>query len=363
MKLPPFSRVLVLFSLFLVGSAFAAADTYSFKRGVNISEWLSQNFGKHTYAAKWFGPSDLEWIAKHGFDHIRLPVDIRLCLKSDGTLDDEKLKPVREAIAWSKANHLGVVLDAHFLPGADFNSHGGDNRAFTVPELMEKDAVLWRDLAKRFENEGDWLRFEILNEPVAHENEQLNPFMHRMLKAIRESNPTRVVYVTSNKWSAFRTVPDVVLPDDQHIALTIHNYEPLIFTHQRAPWVGYLATMPPIPFPGTVPDLTGTFTPGPHTANLHGGIQLTIADVDAAFTRVADWVQAHRPGLEVYVGEFGVYHVAPDDSKKRWLHTIVSECEQRGWGWAVWDYEGGFAVRDPKTGEGTAVLEGLFGKQ
>ncbi len=363
MKPPRLIRSLAASALLLASAAFtSAADHSSFKRGVNISEWLSQNFGKHTYAANWFGPSDIAWIAKQGFDHIRLPVDIRLCLKPDGTLDDEKLKPVWEAIAWSKANHISVVLDAHFLPGADFNSHGGDNRAFTDTAIMEKDAVLWGALAKRFAGEGDYLRFEILNEPVANENQQLNPFMHRMLKAIRESNPTRIVYVTSNKWSAFSTVPDVVLPEDDHIALTIHNYEPLIFTHQRAPWVGFLSTMPPIPFPGKVPDLTGHFTPGPHSQDLHAGMELTVADVQARFDRVAEWVQAHRPGLEVYVGEFGVYHLAEDESKKRWLHAIVSECEKRDWGWAVWDYEGGFAVRDAKTGQGTAVLEGLFEK-
>ncbi|HEU5080825.1 MAG TPA: cellulase family glycosylhydrolase [Opitutaceae bacterium] len=342
-------------------AASSAKDSYQFKKGVNISHWLSQNFGERTYGAPWFGEADVKWIAQQGFDHLRLPVDIRLCLKADGSLDDAKLKPIWQTIHWAKANKLGVVLDAHFLPGADFNSHGGDNRAFTDPVLMEKVAVIWRDLAKRFANEGDWLRFEILNEPVAKENAQLNPFMRKMLASIRESNPTRMVYVTSNRWSAFSTVPDVVLPDDAHIALTIHNYEPLIFTHQRASWTNFKENMPPIEFPGTLPDLTGTYDEGAHTKGLEAGRKLTVEEVQAAFQKVDDWVKRTRPGLEVYVGEFGVYRPAPSESKKRWLHTIVSECAKRGWGWAVWDYKGGFAVRDAN-GKGTDVLAGLFGK-
>ncbi len=336
----------------------AGASAFSFKRGVNISHWLAQNEGPDSYAAPWFGESDVAWIAQHGFDHIRLPVDLRECLKPDGTLDGAKLKPVVDLIAWAKKRGLGTVLDAHFLPGADFNSVGGDKRVYTDEPLQAKVAGVWRELAKRFASEGPWLRFEILNEPVAEENAQLNPFMHRMLAAIRESNPTRMVYVTSNKWSQFATVPDVVLPDDPNIALTIHTYEPLAFTHQRAPWVGFKDTLPPVKFPGVVPDLTG------HTTEIfggyiHAGDVLTVEQVKANFARVDAWLKTHAPKIEVYVGEFGVFEAADDESARRWISTVVHECESRGWGWAVWDYNDSFGVRK-KNGGGTRILDGLF---
>ena len=348
-------------------SALGAAESksggdghFTFKKGVNISHWLSQNFDT-PYGASWFNESDVAWIAQHGFDHVRLAVDIRECLKPDGTLDDAKLKPIHDCIAWAKANGLGLVLDAHFLPGADFNTSGagGDRRVYTNPALEQKVAALWRDLARRFANEGPNVRFEILNEPVADKNEELNPFMAHMLAAIRESNPTRVVYVTSNKWSQFSTVHDVVLPDDPNIALTIHNYEPLVFTHQRASWVGFTDKLPAVSFPGTVPEWKPYLRPEfkDHTFP-KPGTALTVAEVDQAFKKVADWVAKTRPGLEVYVGEFGVYEAADDASKVRWLQTIVHNCEDRGWGWAVWEYEGSFGVRKPKDGA-TAVLTGL----
>jgi len=204
--------------------AAVQGTNYTFKRGVNISHWLSQNFAARPYAAPWFGESDIDWIAKQGFDHIRLPVDVRLCIDADGHLQTPKVQPIVDAIRWARTRGLGTVLDAHFLPGADFNSVGGDSRAYTDEALQKKVAEVWRELARNFAKEGSWLRFEILNEPVAAENKQLNPFMHRMLAAIRESNPTRIVYVTSNRWSSFSTVADVELPDDENIALTIHYY-------------------------------------------------------------------------------------------------------------------------------------------
>ncbi len=334
--------------------------TYTFKRGVNISHWLSQNSAQRPYAAPWFGEADVAWIAKQGFDHIRLPVDVRTCLTPEGTLDEKKLKPIQDAIQWAGSVGLGVVLDAHFLPGADFNSVGGDKRVYTDESLQAHVAEIWGNLARHFAAEGPWLRFEILNEPVAAENKLLNPFMHRMLAAIRASNSDRVVYVTSNKWSSFSTVQDVELPNDSHVALTLHTYEPMAFTHQRASWVGFNDTLPPVSFPGKVPNLKGHTTENFHLG-IHEGDELTVAQIEASFAKVDAWIKKNAPNIEVYIGEFGVYHAADPDSQRRWIATIVKECEKRGWGWAVWDYKGGFAVRNAD-GSGTAILQALFNK-
>jgi endoglucanase len=364
MKIPLFLRLAPMLCVGLAAlplAAPAATDpVYTFKKGVNISHWLSQNEGTQTYAAPWFGEKDVAWIAAQGFDHIRLPVDVRLCLTADGTLDDAKLKPIADTIAWARARGLGLVLDAHFLPGADFNSVGGDSRVYTDAFIQEKTARVWRALARYYASEGPYLRFEILNEPVANENKQLNPFMHRMLAAIRESNPTRIVYVTSNKWSSFPTVPDVELPADKNIALTIHYYEPLVFTHQRAPWVGFSNTLPPVSFPGTTPDVTGHTLPH-YGLGLHAGDKLTPAAIEEAFAKVSAWLATHAPTIEVYLGEFGVYQAADADSTRRWIATVRAASESRGWGWAVWDYNDSFGVRKAD-GSGTAVLEGLFAK-
>jgi endoglucanase len=341
-------------------AARAADDpVYTFKKGVNISHWLSQNeAGK--YGAPWFGEGDVEWISKQGFDHIRLPVDFRECLAADGSLDEAKLKPIEDAIRWARARSLGTDLDAHFLPGADFNSVGGDNRAYTDMAIQETAANTWRQMARHFASEGSYLRFEILNEPVAKQNADLNPFMAHMLSAIRESNPTRIVYVTSNRWSSFHTIGDVVLPDDANIALTIHFYEPMIFTHQRASWAGFKNTLPPVTFPGTTPDVTGYTLPNFHT-KLQPGEPLTVEQIDKTFASVSAWLADHAPKIEVYVGEFGVYAPAPDDSKRRWIETVRKDAESRGWGWGVWDYNDSFGVRR-HDGSGTPVLEGLFSK-
>jgi endoglucanase len=362
----PFRNLILPALGFLVAGVISTAragtePVYTFKKGVNISHWVSQNEGDYGYGAPWFGEGDVDWIARQGFDHIRLPVDFRQCFAADGSLEPDRVKPIEDTIRWARARGLGVVLDAHFLPGADFNSVGGDHRAYTDAALQKTCAQCWRLMARHFAGEGPYLRFEILNEPVALENKDLNPFMHHMLAVIRESNPTRIVYVTSNKWSQFATVPDVVLPDDPNVALTIHFYEPIVFTHQRAPWVGFTKTLPPVSFPGVVPDLAGHTLPNFHHGEIHPGDSITVEQIQAKFARVSAWLAVHAPNIEVYVGEFGVFKPADAVSTRRWIATVSTEAARRGWGWAVWDYNDSFGVRD-KNGSGTPVLDGLFAK-
>jgi endoglucanase len=358
-------RALLLGLDLLAGcSLLAAADPASarastFRRGVNISHWLSQNNAALPYAAPWFRAEDVAWIAAQGFDHIRFPVDGRVWLKADGSLDEAAIAPFDQALQWSRAHGLGAILDMHFLPGASFDPGSQENALFTDEALLRRVADFWRRVAERYAGEGPWLRFELLNEPVADTSAQLNAFEARMLAAIRPSNPTRIIYLTSNRWSSFDTIPEVAVPADPNIAFTFHFYIPMLFTHQRASWARLPANMPAVPFPGPVPDLTGC-VPKDHFAWLPPGTELSAAaQIDPAFARVAAWAREHAGAREIHIGEFGVYAPADAASKRHYIAAIRAASERLGFGWAVWDYNESFGVRD-RQGRPTPVLEGLF---
>ena len=336
----------------------AKAGPHAFKRGVNIDNWLSQNEGDMTYAAPWFTEQDVAWIAAQGFDHLRLPIDSRIWLKADGTLDEAKVAPFDQALAWVRKHGLGAILDVHFLDGADFNTDAAsDTRVFTDPKLMDKAAHLWRTLATRYAKEGDYLRFELLNEPKAEKNAQLNVFNLRMLAAIRESNPTRMVYFPCNKWNTIPNVVDLELPaNDPNVAVTVHFYEPLIFTHQKAPWAFPAGDkMPAVPFPGKVPDLTGIVPAGQAVPASLAAAQ----DIDPMFERLADWARTKGAGREILLGEFGVFYKADPQSTINWARAVRQACERHGFSWAVWGYKSVFPVR-LKDGSPAPMLEGLM---
>ena len=117
--------------------------------------------------------------------------------------------------------------------------------------------------------------------------------------------------------------------------------------------------MPAVHFPGVVPDLTG-FVPKDHYAWLPPGTELSAArQIDPAFARVAAWAREKAPGHEIHIGEFGVYVAADAGSKRRYVAAIRAAAERDGFGWAVWDYNDSFGVRD-RRGRPTPILAGLF---
>lgn len=333
-------------------------SVFNFYRGVNISHWLAQHHAERPYGAGWFTEQDCAWIKEQGFDHIRIPVDGRVWAERGAELQEDKVAPFDRALGWAERHGLGVILDMHFLPGASFEPTSQENRVFTDAALQESVAAFWGRVAKRYASVGPHLRFEILNEPVAANESDLNAFNRRMLAAIRETNPKRLVYITSNRWSHFDRVESLEVPEDPAVAITLHFYEPFVFTHQGANWMNFSPDMPLVRFPGVVPDLTGSAPEG-HWVLKNAGKLLSFAEVEEAFEKLAKWASRHAPGREIHIGEFGAYRTAAAEDRRYYAAVVRAAAEARGWGWAAWDYRGGFAVRDEQ-GRGTEVLKGLF---
>lgn len=88
-------NILLLFILLLLFSmqSVSAKCNYEFKKGLNISHWLAQHFeGKYADPFR-FSSQDAKWAAENGFDHIRIPVDGRILLSTEGKLITELLEP------------------------------------------------------------------------------------------------------------------------------------------------------------------------------------------------------------------------------------------------------------------------------
>jgi endoglucanase len=334
------------------------APTFGFHRGVSIAHWMAKIPEEAGLGAPWFGVADIDWIAAQGFDHIRYPLDGRLVWRADRTLDEAKLAPLTKALHLTRARGLGAVLDLHFLPGGRFSKDNQDPAIFTDPRARGEAVAFWTALARRFAAEDDYLRFELINEPFAPGAEKLNELNDALIAAIRSVNASRILYVTTNLSSTFATLPGLRVPADAHVAIVLHYDEPLVFTHQRASWKQCPPDMPLVEFPGQVPDLRKLFPPD-HFAYAASLTELNEKAIEADFARAAAWLRQNAPGREIYLGEFGVNEMAPDQSRTNYIHAVSQAAARRGWGWAVWSYNGLMAVRDSH-GAPTPVLRGLF---
>lgn len=286
-----------------------AAPEPSFRRGINVNHWLSGLYDDHTYAASWFDEEDVTWIAAQGFDHIRFRVSGHEWTTPDGALDEAKLAPFEQALRWANARGLGVVISLTSVPGVKFAyktpADFGDER------LQASAAAVWRAIARRYAREGAALRFELLHSPLAKERAPLHAMYRRALAAIRESSPTRVVYL----------VPDQGRTDAVSEELLLDSFTALSFVYWE------------------VEDKSAE-------------------GIVAGLEKLGAWARGHARDRELYVAELPVCEKESPDATRAFITSVKAAAEQHGFSWAAYDYESGCAVRG-KDGEANQNLAAL----
>lgn len=177
-------------------SALFAAPTnpsgFVIQRGTNISHWLSQDF-RWAPRDTWFTEKDVQFIAQHGFDHIRLPLDEKEMWDSNGRPLETEFKRLTQALDWCRKAGLRVIVDLHTLNSHHFNAanEGLKNTLWTDPAAQEHLVSLWRELSARLKGyPNDFVAYEILNEPVADNHEDWNKLIEKCYTALRALEPT-----------------------------------------------------------------------------------------------------------------------------------------------------------------------------
>jgi endoglucanase len=331
---------------------------YTFRRGLNVNHWIGDNLDPSLlpdslYGDPWFDGEDVAWIARQGFDHLRLHVAGHEWIAKNGDLDAGKLAHFDNALAWAKANGIGVVLNMTSLPGFRAGIRGGApatdvSSPFTDATTRGDAAYLWWQVARRYAREGDALRFEVLH-AAAPDAAAVRVFNRAMLAAIRRTNPTRIVYLTGHD-ARIDSFADVEW-SDPHTALSVDFWEPELFTFQHD------ARIPPITFPGKVPELAPLLeADDPNLAQ--SGRELDVAMLDARIAGFAERVASIAKRHEVYIGSWGVLQRADDDSARRYVRAARAAFERHGFAWALYDYHSGCAVRAADGGP-TRILDGL----
>ena len=336
-------------------AVFATPSGFVIHRGVNLSHWLSQDFG---YCPKnlWITQNDIHFIAGIGYDHVRLPLDEKDLWNEDGTKNADNFKRMRDAVNWALAEHLRVVVDLHTTRSHHFNinEHKGPNTLFTDPAAQKHFLDLWRDLSDALHDvPTSELAYEIMNEPIAEDPEQWNHLVAIAFAAIRERESSRVIVIGSNMWQTARTFPFLKVPEgDRNIILSVHTYEPLLFTHHTAPWIeGPIGEYQgEVQYPGPVVDkatydalaasCAGRTLRHPLPASVldNWGPERIRQELAPAIAR------ARELHLQLYCGEFGTLPSMSRQARLAYYRDIVSVFESEGMAWANWEYKGQFGI-------------------
>jgi endoglucanase len=347
-------------SLVLLPGIARAGDTapapvnpsgFVIQRGTNLSHWLSQDFRWHARDA-WLTQNDIEFIARSGFDHVRLPVDEAELWNEDGTKNQAAFAQMRSAIDWCRAAHLRVILDMHVIRSHHFNAdnEGLKNTLFNDPKKQQHLLDLWKDLiAVVGDVPNNELAYEILNEPVADNPEDWNKLVATAVKFVRAKEPGRVLVIGANRWQMPQSFPGLKVPEgDKNIILSFHTYAPMLFTHYTAKWLPLKDYTGPVTYPGPIvarKDIDPLLKTGTDYQLIFFNQALENWNAERIRKEIEPAIiRAHELGLQLYCGEFGCLPTVPRAARLAYYRDIVGVFNSNGIAWANWEYKGDFGI-------------------
>jgi endoglucanase len=334
----------------------------SFLRGINLGNRLEAAPNEGSWGPS-LQPAEFGYVAKRGFDHVRLPVFFsgHAATTAPFTVDETYFQRLDWAIEQALDQCLSVVIDMHNY--SELMSQPAEN--------TERFLAIWSQIAQRYQLYSDRLAFELLNEPNgALDAPTWSALATQTVALIRTTNPTRDIIVDGVDYAATRSLSQLQLPNDAHLIASVHVYEPSLFTFQGQSWMSPEWGTTGVVFPGpppepivpvaaaqNVPWVAGWFESYntlPASTNPSGPTTIM-----AQFDAVSSYSQS--TALRVYNGEWGAHNGGDIDSRVRWMRMVRQESERRGAGWCVWDDNTSMQLYDPMTGKwDEALVAALF---
>lgn len=271
---------------------------------------------------------ELDFIAKHGFNFIRIPTDYRFWTKDfDYTHPDERVfEHIDGYLEACRSRGMHMSLNLHRAPGYCINRNDLEkHNLWTDDEAFNGFQFLWEYFAKRYKGvPAETLSFDLLNEPPSvgeyqFTREKHAQVMRSVIGAIKAVDPTRPVII-DGIGGGHQAMPELA---DAGVTHSGRGYQPFQISHNGAGWCGDIQWVEPV-YPGTL-------------NNEHW-------DKEALRRFYEPWHAVERMGVPVHIGEFGCYNKTPNDIALRWFSDLMSLYKEWGWGYSLWNFAGAFGI-------------------
>ena len=355
--------------------ARATPAPLSLRRGVNAFPWfqLTQEYPapRRDYASPPFQPTrpvpslrDLNALRAAGFDFLRLPVDPGPFLAASAPEKRVLLDQLMRAVELCLKADLKVVVNMQANAGTHYWTPARMTASTDAPEFAAYLALVGEIAALMPARTA----LEPINEPIgACESTQTRDVREAMLARARKAAPDLTLIASGGCGSLIQGLADFDPASVARFApllYTFHFYEPYLFTHQSASWMGerLYHTLTGVPWPGAegsygqtmqetralIADLPATERAGvlaetEKVMKVYFDANPARPFIDRYLGAAAQWAKRHGlPTSQVLLGEFGVLRKdarhagarAPD--RARYLKDVRESAESFGFPWAFW---------------------------
>lgn len=326
----------------LVLACFLFANIHAqtlFNKGVNLTGWFQCDNSQVIPFTK-YTKDDLNNLKFLGCDVFRLPVNLHEMSSGspDYIVDPTFFGLMDSVVNWSEQLGLKIIID----------NHSFDPNVNTTPDVETILGKVWPQIANHYKNYGNFLYYEILNEPHGISTLQWGSIQQNIINAIRAVDQKHTIIVGGSDFNTYTELANLPYYSDTNLIYTFHFYDPFMFTHQGADWFEpSMASLSGVPFPydpGKMPpcpaDLVGTWVEESLNNYLIEGTSeyvKSLIDIAVEFSN-----NRHVP---VYCGEFGVFIPNADTADRvRWYKLVRQYLEEKGIPWTTWDYQDGFGL-------------------
>ncbi|KPH14923.1 cellulase family glycosylhydrolase [Chryseobacterium sp. ERMR1:04] len=234
---------------YMLKTADFAGPQYKIKE--KIAELIGENGMNEFYKAylkNGITKQDIDFLAKSGFNSIRLPMHYNLytlpiekeSVKGQNTWLEEGFKMTDDLLKWCADNKIYLILDMHALPGGQGNDANISDNDKSKPSLWEseenqkKTIALWKKLAERYKDEP-WIGgYDLINEPNINftgknpngtdemSNAPLWKLQKDITEAIRQVDKKHIIFLEGNGWG--NNYNGLTPIWDNNMAFSFHKY-------------------------------------------------------------------------------------------------------------------------------------------
>jgi endoglucanase len=315
-------------------TAFNRAKTLD--NGVSIS-WLEQTWDTDVLKKNVIQPTDLLLLKKLGFKSIRLPVAFKY-FQSKKIPDEQVLACIDKVWKLCRSYGFKMVIDYHY---GNLDDH---NYLEATADIIKT----WTLIAQKYRNiDENVLFFELYNEPPPINPQVWKDAAYNMVTAIRKIDRQRTLLIGASNYNSIYELSRFVRLQDENIIYTFHFYEPFLFTHQGADWVGSQMATTGVPFPYSVENFPPLNQKAKSTA---GEINYNKYHLDGNEQSVKDKLQIVKNWGDKYMvpvicGEYGSYNkFADDQSRCNYIKAVRSSLKQLHIPGILWDYNTNFSI-------------------
>ena len=256
----------------------------------------------------------IDTVKAAGFNAVRIPVTWGDHMNGD-KINEDWMSRVNEVVDYAIDNDMYVILNVHHDDYTWLNPTYADEE-----KVKAKLVKIWEQISARFKDYDYHLIFEGMNEPrviggknewtcgTEENREVISNLFAAFIDTVRKSggnNKNRTLLITANAAAMDETnLKSIKIPDDDYIAVSIHNYSPWEFAgneNSRSDW----------------------------------GSDADKKDLEKGFD-LAKKLFVDK-GVPVLITEFGSTHKGNEETRAKHMEYYVKEAKERGIKCFVWD--------------------------